>query len=177
MTASVVEQPLPEFLTRPKGFVELAPTHAIRTSEQGVKFIQGYEKFSEISYLDQGGLPTIGWGHLIELGVTYSEPMTRAFGDELFRKDLLSTERSVLRLTQKPLSQHQFDALVSFVFNVGAGAYQRSTLRQMILNNMDSEIPTQFLRWNKVGGRVSRGLTRRRIAEALMYTQGCYEQG
>jgi len=172
---ALAEQPLPRFLTQPKlaqGLVQLVSTY--ETSDQGVAFIQSYERFVPTVYLDQGKLPTIGWGHLIKPGEKFEEPMTRETGDALFRVDLKETERAVLKLFAMPLAQHQFDALVSFAFNVGTGALQRSTLRQMILHRMEQEVPYQFLRWNKVQGKVSNGLTRRRVAEAIIYTQGVY---
>lgn len=169
------EQPLPKFLTAPKvapGYAQLVSSN--ETSDQGVAFIQSYEHFVPTVYLDQGKLPTIGWGHLIKPGEKFEGPISRETGDALFREDLKDTERAVLKLIPKYRTQNQFDALVALTFNIGPGALQRSTLRQMILHGAEHEVPYQFLRWNKVQGRTSNGLTRRRVAEAVIYTQGVY---
>ena len=169
------EQPLPKFLTAPKvapGYAQLVSSY--ETSDQGVAFIRSYEKFVPTVYLDQGKLPTIGWGHLIRPGEKFEEPMSREVGDTLFKQDLQETERAVLKLIARYRTQNQFDALVSLTFNIGPGALQRSTLRQMILHGAEHEVPYQFLRWNKVQGRASDGLTKRRVAEAVIYTQGVY---
>lgn len=169
------EAPLPSFLTKPKlpqGMVQLVATNT--TSDQGVDFILSYEEFVDHVYKDEAGLDTIGWGHLIRPGETFDVPMSRDAATALFKRDLGDTERAVRKFITVYQSQHQFDALVALTFNIGPGALQRSTLRQVILHGMEQEVPRQFLRWNKVRGKVSNGLTRRRVAEAIIYTQGVY---
>ena len=89
--------------------------------------------------------------------------------DEILRKDLARFESGVLRLIKVPMTQGQFDALVSFSFNVGLGNLQNSTLR-MKLNRGDYEgAAEQFLVWTKAGGRVLPGLVKRRTHEKEMY--------
>ena len=84
----------------------------------------------------------------------------------------LEETAEVLGLTpasRRHLDQGQFDALVSFTFNLGAGAYQRSTLRQCVLAGHDDLVPDQLMRWVRAGGRTLAGLVRRRQAEAMLY--------
>ena len=78
-------------------------------------------------------------------------------------------ERAVLRLIKVPLTDGQFDALVSFTFNLGSGALQRSTLRRKVNREEHEEVPAEFLRWVWAGGRKLRGLVRRRAAESVLY--------
>jgi len=84
-------------------------------------------------------------------------------------KDVEDAERAVLRLINVPLTDGQFDALVSFTFNLGAGALQRSTLRRVVNRGRHEDVPEQLMRWVKVQGRAMRGLVRRRRAEAGLY--------
>ena len=89
--------------------------------------------------------------------------------EDLLRKDAGSAERSVLRLVSVPLTDGQFDALVSFTFNLGGGAFQRSTLRRKVNRQAHAEVPAQLMRWVWAGGRKLKGLKRRRAAEAVLY--------
>lgn len=90
-------------------------------------------------------------------------------GEALLIKDVLSAEQAVLRLIHVPLRDGQFDALVSFTFNLGSGALQRSTLRRKVNREEHHEAPEQLMRWVWAGGRRLKGLKRRRAAEALLY--------
>lgn len=87
----------------------------------------------------------------------------------LLIKDVQSAERAVLRLIRVPLTDGQFDALVSFTFNLGSGALQRSTLRRKVNREEHTQVPTQLMRWVWAGGRKLRGLVRRREAEIQLY--------
>ena len=86
------------------------------------------------------------------------------------RQDAQIAERAVLRLINVLLTDGQFDALVSFTYNPGGGALQRSTLRRKINREEHTEVPEQFMRWVWAGGRKLKGLVRRRVAEAGLYT-------
>lgn len=140
-------------------------------TQQGLNLIKRFEGFEPEIYLDAAGLPTIGYGHLIrkgehkmfENGISYEAAVA------LLIKDVESAERSVLRLIDVPLTDGQFDALVSFTFNLGSGALQRSTLRQKVNREEHEEVPREFLRWVWAGGRKLRGLIRRREAETRLY--------
>lgn len=126
-------------------------------------------------YQDPIGLWTVGVGHLIGDGKTlpieWFRTLTIDEVDELLKSDLRKFERGVLRLCPNHLTQSRFDALVSFAFNVGLGNLQASTLRQKHNRGDILGASQEFLRWNKAGGRVLRGLTIRRKDESNLYLQ------
>ena len=86
------------------------------------------------------------------------------------RQDAQIAERAVLRLIRVPLTNGQFDALVSFTFNLGGGALQRSTLRRKVNREEHAAVPCEFRKWVSAGGRKLRDLIRRRNAEAMLYS-------
>jgi len=139
-------------------------------SEKGINFIKSFEGFSSTIYLCPAGYKTIGYGHLIKKHKNFTS-ITESEALELLKKDILHAENTVIRLTNIALNQNQFDALVSFVFNVGSGAYQRSTLRAKVNRGAHQEVPLEFMRWIRVNGIVSRGLVNRRFAEAELYSR------
>ena len=123
-------------------------------------------------YLCPAGYWTVGYGHVIGNGKTKPEKQlyTQEEVNELLRTDLVRFERGVLRYCTVYLTQSQFDALVSFSFNLGLGVLQRSTLRQKI-NRGDADAAKVILKYNMAGGRILKGLTRRRQAEYRLFTQ------
>jgi lysozyme len=132
-------------------------------------FIKGFESFSNVVYTDIVGKPTIGYGHLIREGESFPHPISHAEGLALLHKDLQKAENAVLRLIQVPLTDGQYGALVSFTFNLGSGALQRSTMRQK-LNRADMlGAAAEFPKWIYAGSKKSRGLLRRRMAEQAMF--------
>ncbi len=143
----------------------------MRTSARGLKLIMRFEGFSATPYLCPAGIPTIGYGHVLE---HLQHPViSRNDAKQLLAQDARVAERAVTRLIRYPLAQHQFDALVSFTFNVGSGALQRSSLRAMINRGEVTEAADQFLRWVYGGGKKLPGLVKRRTAErALFLEQG-----
>jgi lysozyme len=140
-------------------------------TKQGIDLIKRFEGFEPEIYLDAAGLPTIGYGHLLRLGEDkmFAGGISEAAGEALLIKDVGIAERAVLRLIRVPLTNGQFDALVSFTFNLGSGALQRSTLRRKVNREVHEEVPAEFMRWVWAGGRKLRGLVLRREAEANLY--------
>jgi lysozyme len=146
------------------------------TSDQGVEFLKKFEGCSLNLYTCSAGYPTIGYGHKLKPDedfdvIDYDE------AEKLLRDDLLISERAVIRNIATPLSDEQFDALVSFTFNLGSGALQRSTLKQKINSFIFPEpedIEAEFLRWVHSGGIQLPGLINRRRAEAKLYNYGEY---
>lgn len=136
-----------------------------------MNLIKQFEGFSSRIYLDAAGLPTIGYGHLLRAGEAemFKNGITEPVAQALLIKDVLRAEQAVLRLITVPLSNGQFDALVSFTFNLGGGALQRSTLRRKLNRGEYDEVPTEFMKWVWAGGRKLKGLVNRRAAEAIMY--------
>lgn len=140
----------------------------MKTSDKGIEFIIKEEGERLHAYRCGAGVWTIGVGHTG--GVTPDMKITKAQSREFLKKDVERFEKAVNETIKHPLLQHQFDALVSFAFNVGAPAFKGSTLAKKINANAPwSEIREQFLRWNKAGGRVLAGLTSRRKREAKLY--------
>lgn len=137
-------------------------------TQDGIDLIKRFEGFSSTVYICPAGYPTIGYGHLVRSGESYTE-ISETEAEELLRKDVESAERAVLRLVNVPLTDGQFDALVSFTFNLGSGAFQRSTLRRKVNRQAHAEVPAQLMRWVWAGGRKLNGLVSRRITEAMRY--------
>jgi lysozyme len=99
----------------------------------------------------------------------FKDGISREAAEALLIKDVITAEKAVLRLITVLLTDGQFDALVSFTFNLGGGALQRSTLRRVINRQSHNEVPNQLMRWVWAGGRKLRGLARRREAESIFY--------
>jgi lysozyme len=95
--------------------------------------------------------------------------ITQARAEELLKQDVASAEAEVKRLVTVPLTQHQFDALVDFVFNCGAGNLQHSTLLRLLNAGDYASTAAHFGDWVKSGGHVLPGLVRRRYAEAQLF--------
>ena len=140
-----------------------------RITEQGRSIIKRFEGFSPVIYRCPGGYDTIGYGHLVRDWEKFSEPMSYDEADRLLIQDVGIAERAVLRLIDVELSDGQFDALVSFTFNLGAGALQRSTLRRQVNREAHAHVPIEFMKWVFAGGKKQRGLIRRRLAESMRY--------
>ena len=140
-------------------------------TQNGLDLIKRFEGFSRIVYFCPAGYPTIGYGHVVKDDEDFSAGIDEAQAEELLRQDAQIAERAVLRLINVPLTDGQFDALVSFTYNLGGGALQRSTLRRKINREEHAEVPEQFMRWVWAGGRKLKGLVRRRAAEAGLYKQ------
>jgi len=141
----------------------------LRTSVRGIKLIKQFEGLRLQPYLCSAGYQTIGYGHMMPFPMPQDEEMTEAQAESLLHDDLALTEASLRRLIHVPLTQNQFDALISFTFNLGAGALQRSTLRRKVNDQCHEEVPRELRRWVFAGGRRNLGLLKRRRAEALFY--------
>lgn len=139
-------------------------------TQNGLDLIKRFEGFSRTVYFCPAGYPTIGYGHVVKNDEDFSAGIDEEKAEELLRQDAQIAERAVLRLINVPLTDGQFDALVSFTYNLGGGALQRSTLRRKINREEHAEVPEQFMRWVWAGGRKLKGLVRRRAAEAISYT-------
>ena len=139
-------------------------------TQNGLDLIKRFEGFSRTVYFCPAGYPTIGYGHVVKDDEDFSAGIDEEKAEELLRQDAQIAERAVLRLINVPLTDSQFDALVSFTYNLGGGALQRSTLRRKINREEHAEVPEQFMRWVWAGGRKLKGLVRRRAAEVGLYT-------
>ena len=145
----------------------------LTVSKEGIALIKRYEGYKTTPYRCAAGKITVGYGHVIGNGLQLPDEWNRNFSmeevDGILRDDLNRFERGVERYCPVKLTQGQFDALVSFSFNLGLGVLQRSTLRQKI-NRGDADAAKVILKYNMAGGRILKGLTRRRIAEYRLFT-------
>jgi lysozyme len=146
----------------------------MKCSANGLRLIQEFEGLRLTSYLCSAGVPTIGYGATyyhdgskVKLGQT----ITREQANQLLKDHLKEFEGSVIGLLNNTkVNQNQFDSLVSFTFNLGAGNLAKSQLLRFIKSNPnDPKIAAEFLKWNRAGGEVSTGLVRRRKKEAQLY--------
>jgi lysozyme len=147
----------------------------MEVSERGIDLVKGFESFSPKSYRDVAGVWTIGYGTTRIDGDPVQPNMTctQEEADEWLRNDINEhfREASEFISPDVTLNQNQVDALASFVYNVGVGNFKESTLLKLI-NSGDMEgAADQFIRWNRAGGRVYPGLTRRREAEAELFSE------
>lgn len=139
----------------------------MRISQHGLDLIKEFEGLRLSAYICPAGVPTIGYG--TTAGVKVGQTITKERAEEMLRADVAAFERHVLRLVKVPLTQGQFDALVAFVYNVGAGAFEKSTMLRQLNAGLYADAARQFDRWNKAGGKVLAGLTRRRAAERALF--------
>ena len=139
----------------------------MKTSPKGIALIKEFEGLRLKAYLCPGGVWTIGYGHTA--GVKPGMVISEAQAEEYLKADLISFERYLNGLGLA-LNQNQFDALISFIYNVGTGNFSNSTLlRKVRANPQDNSIIDEFLRWVYSKGRVLPGLQRRRLAEMKLY--------
>ena len=139
----------------------------MKTSPKGIALIKEFEGLRLKAYKCPGGVWTIGYGHTV--GVKPGMVISEAQAEEYLKVDLIAFERYLNGLGLA-LNQNQFDALVSFIYNVGTGNFSNSTLlRKVRANPQDNSIMDEFLRWVYSKGRVLPGLQRRRLAEMKLY--------
>jgi len=136
-------------------------------SEQGLTLIKESEALRLESYADSIGIPTIGYGHtsLVRLG----DVCTEVEADAFLISDLETVEKCIKNSVSVELTQGQYDALCSFVFNLGCTALRNSTLLRLLNSGDDVGAGEQFKRWDHAGGKILAGLTKRREKEAEMF--------
>jgi lysozyme len=137
----------------------------MRLSEVGWELIKRCEGFRSHIYKDVAGFTTIGYGHRITPPELFPEGIEEGKAVELLAADVRQAEHAVERLVRVPLSQGQFDALVDFCFNLGAGRLAGSTLLRELNASRYSAAADQLLAWDHAGGEVNVGLKARRQAE------------
>jgi len=140
-------------------------------TEEGLNLIKRFEGFSSTIYITCYSRWGGRRGHVVLAHEQdqFAAGVTQAEATDLLRKDVGIAERAVLRLISVPLTDGQFDALVSFTFNLGAGALQRSTLRRKVNRGEHESVPAELMKWVWAAGKRLPGLIRRRKAEALHY--------
>jgi lysozyme len=134
---------------------------------KGLELIKHFEGCELQAYKCPAGVWTIGYGHI--KGVSEGMTITQQEAENMLRDEMAEYEGYVNNLVTVELNQNQFDAMVSWVYNLGGGNLGASTLLKVLNLGNYSEVPEQIMRWNKAGGRVLEGLTRRRQAEADLF--------
>lgn len=146
-------------------------------TQKGIDLIKRLEGCKYTMYWDVANYPTIGVGHRImpnEMNKYRGISLTEEEVDELLKKDVNKFERSVLKWITVPLADCMFDALVSWTFNLGGAALQRSTMRQCINRWEYYPAADEMLKWVYAGGRKRRGLIRRRKIERKVFLYSTY---
>ena len=145
----------------------------MKISSRGLELIKDFEGFSSSAYLCVVNIPTIGWGN------TFYEDGTKVkLGDQISKTDALKLLEVVANrdfadkifpAIKVPVSQSQFDAMCSLAYNIGVGAFLKSTLLKKVNAGDFTGAGEEFLRWNKAGGKEVLGLTRRREREKQLF--------
>lgn len=146
----------------------------MKCSDSGIRLIQEFEGLRLTSYLCSAGVPTIGYGatyYADGTKVKLGQTITKEQAVQMLKEHLKQFEGSLIGLLNKTnVNQNQFDALVSFTFNLGAGNLAKSQLLRFVkANPNDPKIAAEFAKWNRAGGLVSTGLVRRRKKESQLY--------
>lgn len=137
------------------------------TSQKGIDLIKSFESCRLFAYRDSVGIATIGYGHTknVKMGMS----ITQKQAEDFLQDDIKPCER-VLNSTGVNYTQNQFDALVSWIFNLGEGKFKGSTMyKKIVARASDTEITDQMVKWVNAGGKPLLGLKRRRRDEANMF--------
>ena len=146
----------------------------MKVSERAIKLIKHHEGVRNRPYRCPANLYTVGVGHLIGDGKSLPESWNRTFSQEeidgILKSDLKRFELGVHKmLPNVPLRQHEFDAIISFCFNLGLGCFQRSTLRQALLRGDKKAAMESLVKYCRAGGKILRGLQIRRLDEKALF--------
>lgn len=151
------------------GLIGIISMATIRISNKGLRKIKSFEGLRLKPYKDIAGKDTIGWGHLIKLPteayLLRKEGITPDKAEKLLKEDIKTAESAVNTLVKAPLTGNQYDALVSFVYNVGEGAFATSTMLKYLNAEEYQKAANEFPRWRYAGGEESAGLLKRRAVE------------
>ena len=149
----------------PKDYTE---EEDVETSENGIELIKSFEGRRLVAYQDSVGVWTIGYGHTKT--AHEGRLIIKSTADRLLAEDLAEFEKYVDTYVTVALTQNQFDALVSWTYNLGPGNLQESTMLKKLNAGDYAAVPDEIRRWNKAGGEVLEGLVRRREAEAELFS-------
>ena len=146
----------------------------MKVSKRGIELIKHFEGVRSRPYRCAANLYTVGVGHLIGDGKHLPDSWNRTFSQEeidgILKSDLRRFELGVHKmLPNVPLRQHEFDAIISFCFNLGLGCFQRSTLRQALLRGDKKAAMESLVKYCRAGGKILRGLQIRRLDEKALF--------
>ena len=145
----------------------------MKVNQEGLDIIKHFEGYSSTVYADPIGIPTIGFGSIWDkegnrLTMDH-EPITEQEGEFLLVRELKHVESAIARLIRVELTENQFSAIASLTFNIGCGRLKSSTLRAKINRGDYSGASAEFPKWRRAGGRILKGLVRRRKAERELF--------
>ena len=145
----------------------------MKVNQEGLDIIKHFEGYSSTVYADPIGIPTIGFGSIWDkegnrLTMDH-EPITEQEGEFLLVRELKHVESAIARLIRVELTENQFSAIASLTFNIGSGRLKSSTLRAKINREDYSGASAEFPKWRRAGGRILKGLVRRRKAERELF--------
>ena len=139
----------------------------MKISQEGISLIKKFEGCELTAYQCSAGVWTIGYGHT--KGIEEGMEITQQEAEDMLVEELHEYENYINDNVTAPLSQNQFDAMVSWVYNLGPANLKASTLLKVLNAGNYDGVPAQIKRWNKAGGVTLDGLIRRREAEALLF--------
>jgi lysozyme len=154
---------------------DISMKNIMKLSARGLQEIKNHEGWRDHVYKDAVGLPTIGYGHLIRKGEVFPPRISKEYGEKLLQADLVRFEKRVHEIVKVPLTQNQYDVLVSFLFNLGVHALDGSTSLKLLNKGLYQQFADRLLLWNKgmIGGKLVeiQGLTNRRIKERKLFLE------
>ena len=139
----------------------------MKISEEGISLIKKFEGCELSAYEDAVGIPTIAYGRIKNVGM--GDSCTKEQAEDWLAEEMPEYEGYINDQVNVTLTQNQFDALCSWVYNLGPTNLKNSTLLKVLNKEEYEDVPAQIIRWNKAGGKTLEGLTRRREAEALLF--------
>ena len=147
----------------------------MQTNEDGLNLIKIYEGLRLKAYKDPVGILTIGYGHTSAAGepkVTEGMTITKEQAEAILRRDLQKYEKAVDDAITADLTENQFAACVSLCYNIGPGAFAKSSVARFINAGRFADAADAFALWNRAGGKILPGLVKRRAAEAALFVKG-----
>ena len=139
----------------------------MKISQEGIALIKKFEGCKLEAYKCPAGVWTIGYGHTKD--VKEGDRINKDEANYLLEEEMIEYEGYINDMVNVPLDQNQFDALTSWVYNLGSSNLMSSTMLTLLNEGKYDEVPQQIKRWNKAGGKVLDGLVKRREAEALLF--------
>ncbi len=146
----------------------------MRMNAAGLKILKKFEGWRGTAYRDPVGVRTIGYGHTSAAGhpkVYEGMKISRKQAEAILLDDLEKTSALIMPMIKVRLNDNQYSALLSFAYNVGAGNFRKSSVLRYTNASRFSDVPSRLMLWNKAGGKILRGLTRRRVAEGALFVE------
>ncbi len=159
--------PLNTMAAQKQKYGEIINMQNMEISQEGLSLIKKFEGCKLESYQCAAGVWTIGYGSTS--GISEGMEISQQRAEALLLEDVAVFEEAVNKAVEVPLEQYEFDALVSWTFNLGPANLNSSTMLKVLNENKKNEVPAQMRRWNKANGETLQGLIRRREAESLLF--------